>query len=69
MKRRHPNLRAYFEASGETQERFAARVGCRQAMVSRVLDGKALPSFTLALRIAKAASIPVESLAPEQVGA
>lgn len=69
MKRRHPNLRAYFDASGETQERFAARVGCRQAMVSRVLDGKAIPSFPLALRIAKAASIPVESLAPEQVEA
>ena len=69
MKRRHSNLRAYFEATGETQERFALRVGCRQAMVSRVLDGKAVPGFALALRMAKAANIPVESLAPEQVGA
>lgn len=69
MKRRHPNLRAYFAATGETQERFAARVGCRQTMVSRVLDGKAMPGFSLALRMAKAANIPVESLAPPQVGA
>lgn len=65
--KRYPSLQAYFEASGESQERFAARVGCRQSMVSRVLDGKAVPGFALALRIAKAANIPVESLAPEQV--
>lgn len=61
-------LRAYLEASGESQERFAARVGCRQSMVSRVLDGKAVPGFALAIRMAKVANIPVESLAPEQVG-
>jgi transcriptional regulator with XRE-family HTH domain len=33
-------------------------------MLSRVVAGKAMPSFSLALRIAKAANIPVESLAP-----
>lgn len=67
--KRYQNLTAYFVASGETQARFAARVGCHQNMVSRVLGGKAVPSFSLALRIAKAANIPVESLAPERVSA
>ena len=67
MKRRHENLRAYFEASGETQAHFAARVGSTQSVISRIVDGKTLPGFSLALRIAKAAGIPVESLAPERV--
>jgi len=69
MAKRYPTLQAFFEASGETQAHFAARAGCHQNMVSRVLAGKAVPSFSLALRMAKAANIPVESLAPERVSA
>lgn len=61
---RYANLKAYLQASGESQTRLAHRVGCTQAMLSRVVAGKAMPSFSLALRIAKAANIPVESLAP-----
>jgi len=61
---RYANLGAYLKASGVSQEVLAHRVGCTQSMLSRIAAGKAMPSFSLALRIAKVASIPVESLAP-----
>lgn len=57
------NLREHFELSGETQQQFAARVGITQGYVSKLIAGASVPSLAMAIRIASAADIPVESLA------
>lgn len=60
----HSKLRQYFEAGTETQKDFAARLGISQAHLSRIVSGAAAPSLAVAVRIADAAGIPVESLLP-----
>lgn len=56
------NLQTYFDAGAETQAAFASRVGLSRSFVSRVVSGERVPSLPIALRIAKAANVPVESL-------
>lgn len=45
-----------------TQEQFAERVGISQAHLSRIVNRQLTPSLDVALRIASAANVPVESL-------
>jgi transcriptional regulator with XRE-family HTH domain len=66
MARRHrrtyPSLVAYFEAGHETQAEFAARLNRSQSWISRVRSGETEPNLTDALKIAKEAGVPLESL-------
>ncbi len=48
--------------TGDTQEHVARALKISQAHVSRILAGKACPRPALALRLARYAQIPVESL-------
>jgi transcriptional regulator with XRE-family HTH domain len=56
------------DATGATQAEVAEAIGVSQATVSRVLNGTMHPSLALALRFARHANIPLESLAPERDG-
>lgn len=58
---RYSDLATYFERSGETQERFAARLGLTQGYVSRVRHGLMVPRPDRAQTIAEAADIPLDS--------
>ena len=62
MQKSYRNLADYLASTGTTQKAFGHRVGVRQSMVSQILAGTRVPSFRLALRIAREARIPVESL-------
>lgn len=61
-RRTYPNLRAYFDETGTTQAAFAARLGMTQAAISKITNGKEAPRLELALRISRAARVPLESL-------
>lgn len=58
----HTNLREFLERSGERQQDFAKRVGVSSSYVSRLASGRRTPSLPMAVRIADAANIPLESL-------
>jgi len=58
---RYPDLATYLERSGDTQEQIARRIGISQASVSRIKDGKSLPSADIAERLAAYAGIPLDS--------
>lgn len=64
MKRRKafPSLQAYFEETGLAQHTIAKRAGITQAHMSNILSGERTPSLPLALKLAKIANVPVESL-------
>jgi transcriptional regulator with XRE-family HTH domain len=62
-KRIYPSLAAYLAGTRTTQDEFAKRLGITQAQVSKYLNG-VRPRLDLALKIAEAANIPVESLVP-----
>lgn len=66
MSKAYRSLAEYFRESGDTQQRFAAKVGCSQAHISQIAAGAISPSFRLALRISAAARIPVASLLVER---
>jgi transcriptional regulator with XRE-family HTH domain len=61
---KHKTLRQYFEGVDETQQAFADRVGITPAHLSRIVNAQGAPSLDVAVRIASAARIPVESLLP-----
>jgi len=61
-KRTYPNLTVYFSESGHTQDRLARRLGITQSYMSKIKQGLAEPPLELALRISKAARVPLESL-------
>jgi transcriptional regulator with XRE-family HTH domain len=61
-RRKYRDLATYFNATGETQESFAMRLGVSQACISMIRNGKRVPSLRLAQRIADEAKIPLESL-------
>ena len=63
-KRTYPNLRTYFEKSGENQAAFGARINRSQSWVSRVTTGEIEPSLTDALLVSETAGVPLESLIP-----
>lgn len=49
---------------GATQQDVAARVGISQAHLSRVLNGKTVPSLGVALALARELRVPVERFLP-----
>jgi transcriptional regulator with XRE-family HTH domain len=59
---RHENLREYLFRTRQTQEQLAKRLGVRQATVSRWVTGQSGPTLKRAVRLAKLADIPIESL-------
>ena len=63
-KRTYPDLRTYFEKSGDNQANFGERVKRSQSWVSRVTTGEIEPSLTDALLVSDAAGVPLESLIP-----
>jgi plasmid maintenance system antidote protein VapI len=63
VKTRYRNLREFLDDTGTTQVELAKLVGTGQSTISKVINGHGV-SFALALRIARIARIPVESLAP-----
>jgi transcriptional regulator with XRE-family HTH domain len=58
---KYPNLRAYMQMTGDTQEAIAAALGISQAHISRILAGKTVPRAELAIRLAAYADIPIDS--------
>jgi transcriptional regulator with XRE-family HTH domain len=58
---KYPNLRAYMQMTGETQESIANALDISQAHISRILAGKVIPRAELAIRLAAYADIPVDS--------
>lgn len=69
MSERYRNLSEFFEKTGTRQDEFAARIGVGAPYVSQLARGLRTPSLPLALRIAAAAHIPVESLLPASISA
>jgi transcriptional regulator with XRE-family HTH domain len=65
MSKRYLNLRTYFDAEAVTQAEFAASIGLSAPMLSQIVTGNRRPSLEVALKIAKAANVPVESLMTE----
>ena len=63
MRKTYPTLSAYLAATGTTQADFAEQVGTTQQHISRIACGVVAPSYDLALRIARAARVPMESFA------
>ena len=61
-RRTYPNLAAFFKATGMTQEQLAKRLGISQSSMSKITRGITGPSLELALRIERAAGVPIESL-------
>lgn len=64
MKRRkaYPSLQAYLEETDTPQYELAKRLKIGQAHLSLILSRRRTPSLPLALKIAKVANIPVETL-------
>lgn len=64
MKRRkaYPSLQAYVEATGIEQQTLAKKAGVVPSHIGMILSGERTPSLPLALRLARIANIPVESL-------
>lgn len=60
-----PNLQTSLKLRGESQQAFAERVGISQPMVSRLIRGERGASLKTALRVAKAAMVPIETLVGE----
>ena len=61
-RRTYPNLLTFLRETGTTQAEMAERLGLSQGQISKLVNGKIQPSLDLALRIARYARVPVESL-------
>lgn len=61
-RRTYPDLRTYFNESGDNQSAFGARLCRSQSWVSRVVNGEVEPSLADALAISRLAGVPLESL-------
>jgi transcriptional regulator with XRE-family HTH domain len=62
MTKGYSDLGEFLRETGMTQADFAALVGVRQSLISRIVNGTRSPSLSLAVRISKASGVPVESL-------
>lgn len=62
----YPNLRAYFNERGHTQEKLAKRLGISQPEMSKITNGLRQPPLHLAFRISAIAGVPLESLVSEE---
>lgn len=63
-KRAYRSLAKFLDGTGTRQDEFARQLGVSSAYVSMIARGLRRPSLTLALRIAEAANVPIESLIP-----
>ena len=63
-------LRTYLSACNLTQHDFGVLVGVKQASISRLVSGDALPSLTLAAKIAQVTgeAVPMDAWVPVQEG-
>ena len=61
-RRTYPDLRGFLEGTGTTQAEMAEALGLSQGQISKLVRGLQQPSLDLALRIARYARVPVESL-------
>ena len=61
----YPDLATFFDATDTKQEDFADTIGISASYMSRIKNKLAQPPLDLALRIADAAKIPLESLISE----
>ncbi len=57
------NLQAFITLHGIKQAEFAASIGATQSMVSRLINGAAIPSLSLAAKIERATggAVPASS--------
>lgn len=62
-KRTYPDLKTYFDESGDTQEAYAKRLNRSQSWLSKVVNGTLEPGIRMALRISRETGVPLESLA------
>lgn len=63
-KQRHRTLAEYLASPDVSQGAFASSLGISASYVSLIASGQRTPALPLALRIAAAAQIPIESLLP-----
>ena len=61
-RRSYPNLLAFLNETGTTQEQLARKLGISQGHMSRLARGLQQPSLDLALQIERIARVPLESL-------
>lgn len=61
-RRTYPDLKTYFEKTGDSQAAFGLRVNRSQSWVSRVTTGEIEPSLADAMLVSEAAGVPLESL-------
>jgi transcriptional regulator with XRE-family HTH domain len=62
VKAKYSNLSEYLTKTDTRVEDFAARVGISIGYVSMIANGQRTPSLPVAMRVAKAADIPLQSL-------
>jgi len=65
--RAYRNLAAFLSETGTSQETFAERLGVSPSYVSMIAGGSRRPSLAVALRIARLAAVPIETLVAESV--
>jgi transcriptional regulator with XRE-family HTH domain len=53
-------LEEWLHKSGESQQGLARRIGCHQSHICRILQGKKVPSLSMAAVIKGVTRIPVE---------
>lgn len=58
-------LAGYLQRAGITQQQFARQVGISPQHLSEILSGKKFPSYQVAIRISRAAGVPIELLLTE----
>lgn len=64
MRRRKafPTLKAFLDETGMPQQVLAKRAGIAQSHISMIVSGERTPRLPLALKLARIANVPVESL-------
>ncbi len=64
MSKQH--FRDRIKRTGKTQQEMASQLGISQGYLSRLMNGKAVPSLGMAVRLAHASGASVESFLPER---
>lgn len=61
-RRIYPDLRTYFNESGESQAELAKRLNKTQPYISKLVNRRQEPRLRDALRISQATGVPLEGL-------
>lgn len=64
MNAHYSSLSDYLRQTDTRIEDFAARIGVGSPYISMIANGQRTPSLPIAIKIAAAANIPIESLLP-----